>query len=108
MASGGHVLRFGPIGGVTLEEARVNFSRIQDPELGVLWFCWIQGLYCLPGSPTLVWTALLCLDSVFEASANYWNLHTWPNPYQGFSSASSPPFLPSMPLFPHVKEERGL
>lgn len=55
---GRHVLGLDLMGGVTLEEATVSFSRMQDPELGFLLLSWVQGLCYPPGSPTPVWTAL--------------------------------------------------
>lgn len=50
----------------------MNFSRIQNPELGVLLLGWIQGLFCILGSLTPpVWMALLCLNPIFAASAKF-------------------------------------
>lgn len=119
MALGRHVLGHGPIGGVTLGEARLSFSGMQDPELGLLLLGWVQGLCCPPGSPIPVWTALLCLHPIFEASANHWAHHALLSlqlRYMTFSSSLTPgllpstssPSLPSMPHSSHVKEQRRL
>lgn len=43
---------------MTLKEARVSFSRMWDPELGLLLLSWVQGLCYPPGSPTPVWADL--------------------------------------------------
>ena len=96
----------------------MTVSRTQNPELSVLLLGWIQGLYRPPGSPTPMWKAFLCLNPIFEASANYWNHRTWLDlqlRYMAFSlslisrllPSASLPSLPSMPHFPSVKEERG-
>lgn len=51
MAFGGCGLRFGPIGGVALEEARVSCSRMQNPWwVGVALDAWLYLPFRLSGS----------------------------------------------------------
>lgn len=54
MVLGRHVFGLDLMGRLTLEEARVSFSRLQDPDLGPLLLSWFKGLCYPPGSPTPV------------------------------------------------------